>query len=1102
VSGEETGLGKAIAAFGQRAKTKLTATVTGEPEDQLRNPIELLLADVADLCSLDSGKLAVVGETSLRDLMTRPDFAVTYNNVLVGFVELKAPGKGADPRKYKGHDKEQWDKLKALPNIIYSDGNAFSLWHTGELHGGVETLDGDIETSGNKLAAPGSLLGLFTEFFQWEPTPPRSVSELANLSAHLCRLLRDEVREQVERGDKALTQLASDWRKLLFPNANDDEFADGYAQAVTFGLLLARSRNISLDDGIDAAALKLGNVHSLIGTALRVLTDAAVSEGSLATSIRTLRRVLGVVEWTQLTNNDPNVWLYFYEGFLQEYDPALRRKTGSYYTPVPVVDAMTNMVDEALVTLFSLPSGLAAGEVTVVDPATGTGTFLLAVLRRIAQRVEADLGQGAVGPAMVEVLKRVIGFELQLGPYAVAQLRVLAELAALGAPTASSKRLRMYVTNTLGNPFIEEQELGSIYEPIAESRREANKVKASEPVFVVLGNPPYRNKARGLGGWIESGNPAASQPAPLREFMPPKAWGVGAHTKHLRDLYVYFWRWGTWKVFDDAEADTGIVCFITIAGFLDGPGFQRMREYLRQRCDHLWVIDASPEGLQPAVSTRIFQGVQQAVCIVLAARTKTADPDTPAELHYRALPTGHRDLKFAELEALNLHSGWESGATGWRDPFRPVQTAQWASYVPLDQLLWWNGSGVMPGRAWVVAPDADNLAERWRVLTGARTDAEKRELFSEHPTDRRIDTKLKDALPGFPVNKTEIEADDGAVGTPVRFQFRSFDRQWIIPDKRVINRPNPTLWELRSDEQVFMTALDRTIPRSGPAVSFSALIPDIDHYHGRAGRVFALWAAGTSVPNVAPGLLDYLGVRYGQQLAGGDVMAYVAALLAHPGYLAAVRDEFTSAGTRVPLTADPKLFQDAMGVGRRVMWLHAFGTRLADPTAGRPAGTPRLPSGQAPTVTHAIPSDPARMPNTMVYDPAAGELSIGEGRVSNVTPGMWGYEVGGVNVLQRWFSYRRQDRERPVIGERTVSRLMEVQSDRWRHEYTEELIDLLNVLGLLVELEPRQQALLDQILANELIPWDVLDTALGNSAILKRTLPTASTTTPTDDTLF
>ena len=112
--------------------------------------------------------------------------------------------------------------------------------------------------------------------------------------------------------------------------------------------------------------------------------------------------------------------------------------------------------------------------------------------------------------------------------------------------------------------------------------------------------------------------------------MPPE-WGASAHAKHLRNLYVYFWRWATWKVFDqNKDADTGIVCFITVQGFLNGPGFQRMREYLRQKANDIWVIDCSPEGHQPDVNTRIFQGVQQPVCIVLAARHRR-DDEAPAD---------------------------------------------------------------------------------------------------------------------------------------------------------------------------------------------------------------------------------------------------------------------------------------------------------------------------------------------------------------------------------------------------------------------------------------------------------------------------------------
>ncbi len=123
----------AVASFGRAAKTKLTAVAaTGAPEDQLRNPFEQLLGDLAALCGLDRTKLALVGESSTGGLHIRPDFAVSYSDRLVGFVEVKAPGKGADPRKFKDpHDRAQWKKLAALPNLVYTDGNAFSLWRSG-----------------------------------------------------------------------------------------------------------------------------------------------------------------------------------------------------------------------------------------------------------------------------------------------------------------------------------------------------------------------------------------------------------------------------------------------------------------------------------------------------------------------------------------------------------------------------------------------------------------------------------------------------------------------------------------------------------------------------------------------------------------------------------------------------------------------------------------------------------------------------------------------------------------------------------------------------------------------------------------------------------
>src|SRR5262249_10271559 len=134
-------------------------------------------------------------------------------------------------------------------------------------------------------AAPAALVPLITDFLTWHPIPPKNAKQLAEVTARLCRLLRDEVVEQMERGSPALTSLAADWRKLLFPQADDAHFADGYAQAVTFGLLVARARDISLATGPEMAAQKLRKSNSLIGTALRLLTEDTSNQDALKTSL-------------------------------------------------------------------------------------------------------------------------------------------------------------------------------------------------------------------------------------------------------------------------------------------------------------------------------------------------------------------------------------------------------------------------------------------------------------------------------------------------------------------------------------------------------------------------------------------------------------------------------------------------------------------------------------------------------------------------------------------------------------------------------------------------------------------------------------------------
>lgn len=1078
---DDNDLQAATSAFGKAARAKLSAAaVSGQPEEQLRGPLETYIRALAALAGLDPTGVVLVGESSLAKLQVRPDFAVTVGGVLVGFIEIKAPGKGADPRRFTGkHDKTQWAKLSALPNLMYTDGNEFSVWNYGERDFSTQRLTGDVETAGTALQAPAGLVGLIARFLTWAPQAPTGPAQLAHTAARLCRLLREEVAEQLVAKNPVLIGLASDWRHLLFPDASDEQFADSYAQAVTFGLLMARVRGIDLDQGVSAAAAELAaEQHTLVGTALRILTDGQLAKSTLQTSVATLTRTLSAVDWPKLSKGDPNVWLYFYEDFLAEYDPALRKKTGSYYTPVDVVRTMTRLVDEALTVRFDLLGGLAEPTVTVLDPALGTGTYLLEVVRRIAQRISDDQGDGAVPAALADTVRRLVGFELQMGPFAVAQLRLLAELTEFGVPAADQSKLRTYVTNTLDDPLVEETKLGTWYEPIAQSRRDANKIKADEPVVVVIGNPPYKDKSQGTGGFVEHGEPGSGREAPLARFIPDKSLGVAAHVKHLYNPYVYFWRWATDKVFDQhPEANRGVVCFITVAGFLGGPGFKQMRAYLRDRADAVYVIDCTPEGHQPPVNSRVFQGVQQPVCITIVIRDGSTGT-TPAPVHYRALTAGHRTAKFAELATVTLSDdGWQPAATDLYAPFWPAPDASWLSYPSLDDIFLYSGAGTMVGRTWPIAPDRQTLEDRWTTLIAAPSE-HKPELLQEHARDRHVHKKLTDNLPGYPRPTCAIGDETDVVPDPVRYAYRSFDRQWIIPDKRLINQPNPTLWRMRGDSQIYLTS--PVHPPTGPAVTFTAVVPDLDHYNNRGGRAWPLWRdADGTIANTTPKLLTVLSDRLCRTVHAPDVMAYVAAVLAHPGYVKRFTDDLAIPGIRIPITADPDVFEEAVQIGRRILWLHSYGTRCVDATANRPTGAPRLPAHRAPKVLagHPIPADADGMPDNLGYDPDAQTLTIGDGRIGPVTADVWSYTVGNKRILTQWFSYRRKNRERPTIGDRRNSPLSNIQPAHWLPEYTADLIDLLHVLTLLTDIHSDQDDLLDKIVDGAVVTANDLTAA-------------------------
>ena len=205
------------------------------------------------------------------------------------------------------------------------------------------------------------------------------------------------------------------------------------------------------------------------------------------------------------------------------------------------------------------------------------------------------------------------------------------------------------------------------------------------------------------------------------------------------------------------------------------------------------------------------------------------------------------------------------------------------------------------------------------------------------------------------------------------------------------------------------------------------------------------------------------------------MLAYIAAVAANPAYTERFQSDLIQPGLRIPLTARHDLFQEAVEIGNRVVWLHTYGERFTDPANNRPAGAPRASGG--PTIPRggAIPADPDKFPDELRYDDTARRLYVGEGFIDNVSPEVRAYEVSGKNIIDQWFSYRRLDRSRPMIGDRRPpSPLEQIRPDRWPASYTEDLINLLHVLTLLTALEADQADLLERICSGPLIAAELL----------------------------
>lgn len=1065
-------LSEAVSAFGAACRAKLAGP--GDREAAIRSPLEALLGAVGAQLGVQA-----VFHDEVRDTerQVRPDYGVTVKGAVTGYVEVKAPGRGIDPADFTGHDKRQWERQRDLPNLIYTNGTEWRLYRDSNLLAGPVTFaGGGLENAGDALTAPPEFESLVTDFLRWHPAPITSVSTLVRAIAPLTRLLRGEVLDQLHAEHRAVKSgadhysqpflgLARDWRSLLFPSADDATFADGYAQAVTFALLLARTENIDITGRpLHEVGAALGDEHSLMGKALQLLTDDVASDFKVTLDL--LVRVVGAVDWARVRRGRRDAYLHLYEDFLEQYDNDLRKQSGSYYTPRELVEEMVRLTEDVLTSRFGKDRGFRDPDVFTVDPAMGTGTFLHTILERAAEQAATVDGPGAVPGVVSQVAERLAGFELQMGPYAVAELRATDLLASHGA-IAPPSGMRLYVTDTLDDPYAAQNQIGSGLQLIARSRRKANEVKAKANVTVVIGNPPYRERAEGMGGWVENGSEAHGKTARgiLDDFRDPAA---ARHFHNLKNLYVYFWRWATWKVWEssvnDADGDAGIVCFVSTSGYVGGPGFTGMRKYLRQHASEGWIIDLTPEGQTPDIATRVFPGVRQPLALGLFVRKGEADSQVPATIHYRAV-RGLRAEKFTQLSRIALDDdGWRDARTHWTAPFTPAADTAWDSYPALSDLMPWTSPGVTGNRRWPYAPAPSVLRARWSALQN-ESDADRRRQLLKETRDRSL-AKLPKPLPGVTnPPQSSLEHDRGPMLKAVRIGYRSFDRQWLIPDTRVLDMPRADLWSARSPGQVFTVEQHSHQIRSGPGLVFSALLPDLDHFKGSEGGRTLPLVHPDGTPNIAPGALSAVSALIGQDVGAQELLAYVAATVAHPAYTSTFADELTTPGIRVPVTSDPELFEEAVSLGRQVIWAHTYGEVYSSP--GRPEGNVRYPHGDARQPLALTPI--ATMPDNVTYDATRRTIQLGSGEFGPVEPGVWTYGVGGKNVIGSWVNYRKA---KP--GGKKTSPLDHVHVDTWDPDWTTEFIDLLTVLTRLVELEASQADLLVRILAAPLLSMEEL----------------------------
>ncbi len=957
-----------------------------------------------------------------------PDFIVEKGKVPLGYIETKDIG--ADLDKIENSDQVK-RYLKALNNVLLTDYLEFRWYVNGVFKRTVRLAS---IGKNNRLViipqAESNIALLFGDFFATETPTVNTPKELAQRLAAVTHFIREQIISALQSGDpdiqKSLEKQYTAFKELLLPALKQEEFADLYAQAMTYGLFAAK---LSAPEGQTFSLM--GAYQFLFGNKFlrRLFSDVSEELDEIDIIRPYLQDIVSLLNRSHMNEiladfgkrtrtEDPVV--HFYETFLAAYDPKMRESRGVYYTPEPVVQFIVRAVDDVLKTRFNKPWGLADDSVKVLDPAAGTGTFLYYVIQQIHNEVVNTRGQaGQWAQKSKTLLKRVFGFELLIAPYVVSHLKLGLLLKELGSPLEGrDERLNVYLTNTLEEGVTRAEQLAGMGLFIAEEASEAARVKKAEDIMVVLGNPPYSGHSANASVGAD-GKPNFIGKL-LREYYFVDGAPLGERNpKWLQDDYVKFIRYGEYRI---NKTGQGILAFITNHGYLDNPTFKGMRQHLMKTFDEIYLLDLhgnskkkekAPDGGKDENVFDIQQGVAIFIGIKYPINQRTASPMVKHADKY-----GLREDKYAFLRGFNFRNiNWKALSV--------EQPNYFFFYQNLNTLQeyqhWWSIPDVFINHSNGIVTARDKLTIHWNEKEIIKTTLE----FSTLDTEK---ARSKYRL-GSDTNewKVALAQQDIKNNNPIsdyiypvlyrpfdiRFTFYSGKTRGFICRprneimKHLLKNPNLALLtsRLTKGEKFGHIQVSNTISEAivmSPLTSNNGFVFPLYLYNNpeeTKGTLFEQ-AETTREPNLSPAFLKEFSAKLALQFIPDgqgdlkttfgpeDVFYYAYAVFHSPTYRTRYAEFLKIDFPRLPLTSDKKLFGKLVKLGKELVDLHLLRTPKVDDFI----------------TTYPIAGE--NKVEKVIY--ADGKVHINPTQYFGGVPQeVWQFKIGGYQVCDKWLKDRK-----------------------------------------------------------------------------------------------